>query len=441
MKNYLILFLSLFLIANETHAQGFFSKKWNVNSFKADKKSSYFGGGFYWGSEQDVLSEVVSKNLNEDRNYTMGFVYGKVGEKTNENNAILPFVRRNLSGLLLRPDTTTNTYIRFLLDEKKATHFISAIDFRVGAFTPRKIDTTIVVPFDRPYSCVLALSSNITRYFKSSDSSVPKFLKNSAITNRLSIGLLGTSVGREAQSKIHRENWFGSTRPVPEGWHNQIANDGGLVFLYSLGLSKELTNTENCNSSSLQVSANSEINLGYQTNLAFGMNFRFGYVTSPFWIGYSSLRDVSSSAVGSNKNFGLHFYFKPRLRFIGYNTLLQGHLVDFFDFGTTNHYLKSGDIERAIFEFETGVVLKVFDWTITFEPISGRSGEFDFGVIDGKKTKRWHFWGTINFALNIGAKQGKDDITIKDINRLKEADKEIRKKIKKNKEKIDSLKN
>ena len=130
--------------------------------------------------------------------------------------------------------------------------------------------------------------------------------------------------------------------------------------------------------------------------LSVGLGIKAGWFQAPFWIG----NDIASSQISqgwqgeSVRPFGCWFYLRPRLRFVAHNALLNGQLFDFLG-KPSAHTFSWGQTKHLVFEFETGIGMKLREWTITFEPMAGRSPEFD------TELKRWHFWGTVHFALTL----------------------------------------
>ncbi len=377
-------------------------------SYKPTTSKHLFGNGFYMGSEQDVFTDVVGlRGFNEDRNYTMGAIIGLSGAYTNKGYFVLPWVRRHLTGWLAKDSVKNQTaFLPFLLDESVCNHFISTFDARAGAFTPRDIAASDPVLNDRPYSMIFAFRSQINRHVYHGDYDPDlemegsPFFKESALSTSFTLGILGTNIGKAFQSYTHENNWFGSTRPIPEGWHNQVSNNFGLTFLYAMRLTKPLIYDARWQTghrtSAVQAAATAEIMAGYLVNTAVGLNLRIGMFSTPYWVGFNSLRDMSSGPEIDNK-FEFYVYFRPRVRIVGYNALLQGQMLDFLNFGTANHTFSANQIKRLIFEFETGVAFRIYNWTITFEPFAGRTPEFDFP----NAQKRWHYWGTFNIAVNL----------------------------------------
>ncbi len=148
-------------------------------------------------SDQDILAPN-----NEDRNYTMGFNI----DVTNKNMGKW-FTHYPLS--LLHKITPCSG---------KFENYSSGMGLIGTAFTPEKLDTTGVVIGDRPYAFLLALSTRqITKYTKES-------MRDVYQAWTINYGLFGTYLGREVQSAIHRSPAI--TRPVPEGWDNQIGKEG-----------------------------------------------------------------------------------------------------------------------------------------------------------------------------------------------------------------------
>ncbi|MFN8342146.1 MAG: lipid A deacylase LpxR family protein [Cyclobacteriaceae bacterium] len=158
-------------------------------------------------------------------------------------------------------------------------------------FTPSHTQT----PFfqfttDRPYAACAFLSHAAV----STDT-----ITHNRFTSRLDIGIMGpAALGQEIQTFFHTL----TREPVPQGWGNQMQNDIYLNYLVEwnkeLRLSKKLIA-----GSVVQINAGTIYN-----NAAVGLSLR----TPP----------------GNLKNlFRYEFFFRPTLRLVLYNSLLQGGLL------------------------------------------------------------------------------------------------------------------
>jgi len=102
---------------------------------------------------------------------------------------------------------------------------IQKYSFGVTAHTPQDLESITPVLGDRPYSSLMYLGFGLISRNKE---------RGSTLVSNLIVGLVGHSAPGKGQSHIHKNNWLGSTRPVPLGWHNQIGKGGALVMNYSV---------------------------------------------------------------------------------------------------------------------------------------------------------------------------------------------------------------
>jgi lipid A 3-O-deacylase len=375
---------------------------WLENTIAALDSAYYSNGydpswlglkGFYLGTEQDILNLFAP---NEDRNYSMGFALGFIGPNTNKDYLLLPVFRRWITGipLLFTPKKQRD---QSLFNERHRAAWFGTFDFKTAGFTPRELLPETPVVGDRPYANPVSLSSTLHRLVQPRDTSGRAW----HVRTSMQLGIFGTGIGREFQKTAHRDHWFGSTRDIPQGWGNQIANGGGVSFLYTLGMATpvaRLSREQEKHKFRIQTVANAELMAGWYTNIALGAGVKIGWFKTPFWIGNDiSSRDISQGASDNNihfkdRNYGCWMYFRPRIRLVAHNALLTGQAFGFL--GKESPYTMSpGEINRAIFEFETGVGVKLKAWTLTVEPCAGRSPEYHTSY------KRWHLWGTIHLAL------------------------------------------
>lgn len=322
-------------------------------------------------TDNDVFSPY-----NQDQNYTMGASVEYLGKYADKNYLVFPWIRKGVDKI-------------FGLKKQyaHASDSLSGISFIVGAFTPKGIAAVEPIVDDRPFSCIAAISSFRTSLFNKEEDEI----NQSALTTRLNIGLLGTSLGDNVQSYIHRKRWFGSTRPVPQGWDNQISNGGEPTLLYQIQYTKPLIIKNLLDKEGLpidrkmfEVNYFMETNLGYYTNMAGGLVTRFGNYSLPFWYSNSSGMSSVSMAPGeerSKSKLGFFFTLGVRARTVLYNGLLQGQ------FRHSTHTLSRKEINPFILESEFGAVITYKFLFLQILPIQLRTAEFNL------PTARTHIWG------------------------------------------------
>lgn len=143
-----------------------------------------------------------------------------------------------------------------------------AVEYGLVVFTPEDITQQSPIYDDRPYAnfAFMANSRQVTFPDK-------RWLLQSALT----VGVLGTDIGAEAQSLIHDA----TDGTEPRGWDNQISDGGEPSGKYSVMAQKNLIRYHG--DASFELSAGIEGNLGMNTNAALNLNMRFGNLKSPWW--------------------------------------------------------------------------------------------------------------------------------------------------------------
>jgi hypothetical protein len=333
-----------------------------------------------------IDQDFFAPSYNNDQNYTMGFSLGYTGNLASKSYLFFP-------------------KLRFCIDELFNIHDINSLEFdsyglsiMLSAFTPFDLEDSDPIVTDRPYGSILAISSHRTtvrkiRHNIKDKKDLKKDLNSDldkiALTTRLNIGLLGLPIAREVQSYIHRKRFFGTSRPIPLGWHNQISNGGELTFLYQIHAIKPvfiLDNAKNDQFKFLETNISIESNLGYYTNLAMGFGFRIGKFKTNFWelsnLGMSAINQISLKPT----DFDYFFFMNIRGRAVLYNALLQGQFKD-------NQYeLSRNQINPFITELDLGFVIRFYKLTAIYQPIILRTQEFDL------PDSRTHVWGNLTLS-------------------------------------------
>jgi hypothetical protein len=319
---------------------------------------------------------------NQDRNYTMGAGINLGGTWTNNPLFLVSGLRRvvdHLTGFEQRHENNLLTLAAPAADDDVGVYNFG---FGVTGFTPENIGSPDIQYGDRPYSCLLFINSNRTTLNNTNQR---------ALTTEMSIGWLGSSLGREVQSKIHERMLADGSgnRPIPKGWHHQISNGGEPTLLYRIKqrwLLNELTYDE---FKVFQLTQTNEFNVGYYTNASLGLTARFGLFNTTFWqddASFGSLGNgfISDPNVTDDPHFlGFYLFAGGRMRAVGYNALMQGQ------FRHSDYRMKSAEIQHIITEFELGAALKVWGFHVIYEPLAGRSAEFI------SPQSRSHQWGAL----------------------------------------------
>ena len=146
---------------------------------------------------------------------------------------------------------------------------------------------------DMPYSATLFLSQAL----RSRDSA-----RQLTLTSRLDAGIIGpAALGRNTQSFFHKLIHNGPGW----GWPTQMRND--IYLNYALKFEKAITKKN----SLLKLEGKGEVNMGtVLVSVVPGLN-----IESKRWLSRS-------------KNFSAHIFFRPELRVVLYNALLQGGILN-----------------------------------------------------------------------------------------------------------------
>ncbi len=227
-------------------------------------------------------------------------------------------------------------------------------------FTPSNISADSILLDDRPYAGLFYLSLS-----KSSSN----YVLRQKLLSRLSIGFLGKfALGKELQSFLHRQ-WFKS--PIPQGWDNQLSTDVLLNFYNRFENSifyevlPEFLNT----SVLMDFSAGTLVN-----EFGLGANFKIGR-----FYDLKIAKDKKTSVA-------YYIYFDSFVRFVVYNSLLQGGIFN----RNSVHTIPADNINRFYFNGEYGLKINIYDIELDYSN-SIRTSEFK----DAKNT----FWASLKLRI------------------------------------------
>jgi Uncharacterized protein conserved in bacteria (DUF2219) len=314
---------------------------------------------------------------NQDRNYTMGVSININGPVFDKDYLVLPWLRKGADKL-------------FGIHKwhKEGEQYITGMQLFDGAFTPLNLESTLPLKDDRPYGNVLGLGASKTTLMNTEGGDLPG---QSAVTSRFVVGIIGTRVAEAVQSYIHKK-FFNGKRAVPVGWPTQISDGGEPTLLYQLQFVKpifEEVNPEKPKIKRIQATWMMEANLGYYTNMATGLSFRFGRFTTPFWkFNNSGMSVVSQKATRIDKKPEFAFFLHFRGRAVAYNALLQGQ------FKKNEYVLAGGQVNRFLFEGESGLILNIGKFTLIYQPFIMRTSETNL------PQARNHSWGSAALYYN-----------------------------------------
>lgn len=266
---------------------------------------------------------------------------------------------------------------------------LNLLRFAVGgtAYTPQDLSNQNIVFGDRPYASLLFFSAGNTSY-----SPDKKWLVQSDIQ----AGAMGAKGPGTAQAYIHSNQWFGSTRPVPNGWSNQVGNQGAVIVNYNTRVQKYLWGTNKMKPHSnvewLQVNVVGKLDIGnYMTNLQAGTKLSFLNLNTGILQEYNpdimTIAPASSSSL--RKKIRLYLFAEPHIRFAAYNATLEGLLTNDHSVYTIDH----GDVKRILFEINVGVNLLLGDVLYLRYSFYGRSREFTNG-------KSFHTWAGVTVGVS-----------------------------------------
>jgi len=201
-------------------------------------------------------------------------------------------------------------------------HSVHALEFGAALFTPSDISRSDFNPLDRPYASLFFLNSTHQVV-------LPK--RKLSIKSGLTIGLLGLDLGETLQKNIHSA--LGSE--TPEGWQHQISSGGELTAKYSLGFQRAAFQRLHSNGLAQEVNWTGKIDVGFNTAVGTGLNWRFGRINTPWWSfnphqsEYINLgANVATGASSDGRVRERYVYAGSTLNYSVYNAIVQGQFRD-----------------------------------------------------------------------------------------------------------------
>lgn len=312
------------------------------------------GIGIYY--DQDLLTP----GFNEDRDYTTGIAL----EFFWQQDGIYPMDRLVKSlGHKLGIHTDSDDTVR---------------SFMIGSvnFTPDNLSASEPIFNDRPYASLIYLSNK--RVYAGDES---------AVGLEMRFGILGTGIAREVQQALHSV-WRDATNsrtPVdPKGWSNQISNGGEPTLRLRLAYSTLLAES----AGHWDIGGTVSANVGYQTNLGFGLSARAGRITSDVWtLPYDPINrgNFLPSLAGDE----WYLWAAYRGIAVGYDALLQGQFRD------SEVTYDQDEIKNFVHNAAVGLTVTYKPAQVTFA-INAKSSELDASVAD-----RNQVWGGIYTTLRF----------------------------------------
>lgn len=311
-----------------------------------------------WGAGLYLDQDLAVPVLNEDRDYTMGIA--------------AEFFWQDKNAGLYPLDGTIKRIGQWLGLHEKNDQIVRSFMLGSITFTPDNLADPEPIFDDRPYASLIYLSNKRVR-----------INSKNALGVELQLGLLGTAISGNIQTKIHQlwRNATGDDTPVdPMGWEHQISNGGEPTF--RLRISNSQTWIES--PGAWDITPSWALTLGYHTNISFGLSARLGHLNSASWtLPYDPInRGNYVPALKSNELYGWVAY---RLRLIGYDALLQGQ---FRDSDVTYSW---AEIRHVLNEGGAGITFTYRPMQFTLS-VNAKSSELKTG-----NDNRTHYWGGLYF--------------------------------------------
>lgn len=280
------------------------------------------GSGVSYGQEQDALfSEpnntgwqlYMDNNAGKgDRDYTGGFALSLSGSRVTEYPVSLNGVR----GVVDR-------WVRFnRLADSEPSFKLHNMEFGLVLFSPDDLTTSEPIFDDHPYASLA--------FFANSEETILPARKV-AYRSTFLLGLLGTNLGKEVQTTLHKIN--GANKP--QGWANQISNAGEPTLKYSLSMQKVNFMRHSDSGSDYEIRTGIEGNIGYSTDINISLSGRWGNINSPWWsFNQHQAEYINMGApllapqAGGVRMGELYIWGGINAKYRFYNAILQGQFRD-----------------------------------------------------------------------------------------------------------------
>lgn len=307
----------------------------NIMAQKVIKSKPYFA---YLNSENDAYVRMIT-----DRYFTNGSTLG-IGAP---DSLLHPSVNRLLTKIFFDIDKTNKH---------------TSLFFNISMFTPSRFYDSL--PFaDRPYA---GYTSFGLRHFSSDK------IRMLRLISTYSLGVLGKYSGQSWLQK----HWHDiAKKTFVKGWESEIANDIALNINF-LGEKRLYQPTK-----FVDLLGFSELNVGTVENyVGIGAMMRLGWFAAYF--------NAPTFANNSTTQRQIFTILKPQIRFVGYNSLLQGGVFN----RSSLYTLSAKSINYIYFQFEIGYGLSLGRYHVAFTQIF-RTPEFK-GAFNMQ-------WGNINMLMNF----------------------------------------
>jgi len=357
-----------------------------------------------------------SWDLNNDQNYTQGFILSFQGDLS-EKIILLSKPRKFIDQLLNIDSSGFTTF--------KRGKQIDLFSFNMGGtgFTPLDIGTTNVIEDDRPFYSSLLFNSQRISIRQTARPNIKSPWK--VLSSDFTFNIMGLRFGKQLQSFIHKKLLENNPngRPIPLGWPNQISDGGEPSLLYRVNMTSSLLDFHKARKNNedqevkaynhiFQMTHNVGFGLGYYTYFNVGVNMRLGLIRTKIFLkanGANGIAGIGNKEISQFKNvptntpeeakalkkkkrkkawkqFELYLFASSNTNLFLYNAALQGQFKD------SKHRLSYSEINPLVFTYDAGIALNIgylnFGYALT-----GRTPEFD------GQNARTHIWGSVYLAF------------------------------------------
>lgn len=246
-----------------------------------------------------------------------------------------------------------------LLPSPKGTYTVYAVMLTHNMYTPKRIFTSALVPYDHPYSSYLLFGQ-----LKESYNSI----KKNKLTSSFQIGFIGPLAGGDAiQTTLHKNI---SIADPAEGWQHQIQND--VCLQYAAGIEHGLVVRQH-----VELLSHIRFELGIpRTQAVLGLMLRVGemmsYFKGPETLGLKSLQ--------------LYGFTEVNLHLVNYNAVLEG---GFFNEDNA-HVLYN--VNKIYGHFRYGITAVYHQFSMRYG-VNVNSRTFSTGL--------WHHWSELTFVVGF----------------------------------------
>lgn len=343
--------------------------------------------------DQDAFADFLHDDPVEAYNYATGIRLGFYGELANSDFLGLPWVRKKIDGFLIDP-IFRHTYLRH---GGESHNFVMTINGFSPAFisdeTPLFSDTLAAgydLAQDLPFSSFTGFRST-RRLEKYRNVAHSAGLFDMAISTSFTFGFASLGAIRGV------ENIFGFDRPDGNLWKRdeskpyptgQLNHTMVPIFMYSVSVESVILRPFR----KIVLQMRPEINLGYYTDIGFGLDF--GKVMSTERLidnlSYTDLHNPGVAAI-NDKDIGFALAGGVMARAVAYNA----HYHGFFGWNKREEWAWD-ETERFLFEGYVGMKLQFYSKVELNFSVNVRSSALDL-------EDDYKIWGTAGLKYLMGA--------------------------------------